>query len=124
MDAPCGIPRIGSLNILDSVDKIIRSLCLALSQILRLPQQVGTHRPEILDCLFHDGGLRILLLHSLLMQSLRSPIQHLSLRVAEPVLCRVHGPVVVAHPLLARLEVTVSFLVKVLNILSIILGAL
>jgi len=58
VDAARGIPGISALNILDSVDEVLRALRLPLAEVLGVTQVVVHDSSEILESFFDDYGFR------------------------------------------------------------------
>lgn len=108
VDASCGVPRITSDDILDSVNEILASIVLTLSEVLGLTKDIRGNGLLVLDSLLDNDGLWILLLVSLGMECKSSTIENSLLTITKSVICWLEFPVIVSLLLLAWSVVAVS----------------
>ena len=108
MDASCGVPRISSLHILDSMDEVLASIDLSLTQVLGLTQDVRADSLLVLDSLLNDYGLGVLLLMPLGVESQGSAIENPLLAVSKSVVRWIKLPVVIPLLLLTWGVVTMG----------------
>ena len=115
VDAPRRVPGVGALHVLDSVNKVGTTRCLALAQVPGAPELVSSHGAMIFDGLPDDRGLGEELLSPLTMQGQSCPIWHFLLAVSEAMLRWINCPVIVPALLLPRVIVAMCFPIKILD---------
>lgn len=116
VDASGSIPRVLTLHILNSVDKIRSSVRLTLPQILANSQHIIGNCLMVLNGFFDDHGFGEVFLESLVMESHGRSVQDFLLSVAETVITWVEIPVVVSCLLLPRCVVAVSPFVHLVHL--------